>query len=364
MSTPTRANQGPEGTDASTPRSSRGPYRRSGRTPRQTTHNRKRRKLIETSADGASMDKFQQPRDIATDLDGAAGGNFQHPLETADNENTYQNFFNTSDDVGLCTPNDSLGMFACETENDGETHSSLQPESLPSIHEPKLFPGSGLSLTMSHLLISSYMCRHHLSTQAQEDLLQLLQLHIPADNLLPTSLYAFRKLSSSSATVNLEPVYHSYCQRCCTLVSDCTTTCPNPCCAAAMCAQSTPSFITVSISEQLKILVERELVGKYTNPCICMNAFVNLHSPVLGPGFYSSLQWQKNIPKKPGQLADIYGGQLYQGLACAGGYFADERNILVVLNTDGVVVFQSTNLSMWPVLLMINELPFPQRYVH
>lgn len=91
---------------------------------------------------------------------------------------------------------------------------------------------------------------------------------------------------------------------------------------------------------------------------------VKFCSPVLGPGFYSSLQWRKNIPIKPGQLADIYGSQLYQALACAGGCLANDRNISVVLNTDGVVVFQSTNLSIWPVLLMINELPFPQRYVH
>ena len=136
----------------------------------------------------------------------------------------------------------------------------LEPKSLPNIHEPKLFPGSVLSLSMSHLLISSYMYRHHLSTQAQEDLLQLLQLHIPVDNLLPTSLYSFRKMFSSSGTVSLEPVYHPYCQRSYTVVPDGTTTCPNPCCVASMGVQLPPSFITLSIAEQLKILLERELL--------------------------------------------------------------------------------------------------------
>ena len=92
--------------------------------------------------------------------------------------------------------------------------------------------------------------------------------------------------------------------------------------------------------------------------------FVKFCSPVLGPGFYSLLQGQKSIPIKPGQLTDIYGGQLYQALASAGGCLADDRNISVVLNTDGAVVFHSTNLSIWPVLLMINELPFSQRYIY
>ena len=91
---------------------------------------------------------------------------------------------------------------------------------------------------------------------------------------------------------------------------------------------------------------------------------VKFCSPLLGPGFYSSLQWQKDVLIKPGHLTNIYGCQLYQALACAGGCLADGRNVSVVLNTDCVVVFQSTNLSIWPVLLMINELTFQHRYVH
>ena len=82
---------------------------------------------------------------------------------------------------------------------------------------------------------------------------------------------------------------------------------------------------------------------------------------VLGPGFYSSLQRQNSVLRKPEQLADIYDGQLYQALVSDGGCLADNKNLSVILNTDGVVVFKSTNLSMWPVLLMINELPFAQR---
>ena len=62
-------------------------------------------------------------------------------------------------------------------------------------------------------------------------------------------------------------------------------------------------------------------------------------------------------------LSDIYDSQLYQALAGPQGPLADEHNISVILNTDGVEVFKSTKVSMWPVLLMINELPFTERYV-
>ena len=120
--------------------------------------------------------------------DAAAAGKFQHPLETADNENTCQNVCNTSADVGLPTPNDPLGLLTCEAKNDDQTQFQTDV--------PKLYPGSVLSLTMSHLLISTYMYRHHLPAQAEEDFLQLLQFHAPVDNLLPTSLYAFQKINT------------------------------------------------------------------------------------------------------------------------------------------------------------------------
>lgn len=38
------------------------------------------------------------------------------------------------------------------------------------------------------------------------------------------------------------------------------------------------------------------------------------------------------------------------------------RRLSVIMNTDGVVTFKSTKSSLWPVLLMINELPFSERY--
>lgn len=36
-------------------------------------------------------------------------------------------------------------------------------------------------------------------------------------------------------------------------------------------------------------------------------------------------------------------------------------NISFTLNTDGVLIFKSSKFSIWPVYLMINELPFKTR---
>ena len=127
-------------------------------------HNRKRRKPIETAADGTTAGNLQQSLDVE---DGADAENFEQPLDTAtgnsqrllataDDENTCQNVSNSSGDVGLPTFNGSLGLNACEGKKDDDVHGSSQPGDLPSV--PKVFPGSVLSSTMSHLLLSSYMC--------------------------------------------------------------------------------------------------------------------------------------------------------------------------------------------------------------
>lgn len=77
-----------------------------------------------------------------------------------------------------------------------------------------------------------------------------------------------------------------------------------------------------------------------------------------GPGFYHTMKQHMRRPKKPGCLADICDGQLYKDLAFGE---SDVFRITLVLNADGAPVFRSTSSSMWPALLMINELPFSQR---
>lgn len=59
-------------------------------------------------------------------------------------------------------------------------------------------------------------------------------------------------------------------------------------------------------------------------------------------------------------LCDIRHGNVYQKFQQSEAHHGD-INISFTLNTDGALLFQSKSCSMWPVLLMINELPFNQR---
>ena len=86
-----------------------------------------------------------------------------------------------------------------------------------------------------------------------------------------------------------------------------------------------------------------------------------LYAPILGPQFYQSLHWRQRSTSNRNPASDIYGGELHQALSGSDGPLMEGRAISVTLNTDGVVCFHSTNQSFWPVLLMINELPFSER---
>lgn len=61
-----------------------------------------------------------------------------------------------------------------------------------------------------------------------------------------------------------------------------------------------------------------------------------------------------------GKISDVYDGSIYKDLF-KGGFLNQENNVSFALNTDGVPLFKSSKVSMWPVYLLINELPMTDR---
>ncbi len=80
-----------------------------------------------------------------------------------------------------------------------------------------------------------------------------------------------------------------------------------------------------------------------------------------GPGVYKSIMEYKMQPHIRGCLSDIKDGLLFRYMFESA--LLNDKSISLVLNTDGVNVFKSNKFSIWPVLLMINELPFTDRYL-
>lgn len=67
--------------------------------------------------------------------------------------------------------------------------------------------------------------------------------------------------------------------------------------------------------------------------------------------------------KKPTGIEDIYDGQIYKNLSSNGGPLSNvyPYNISLTWNTDGIPIFKSSKVSLWPLYLTINELPIKQR---
>ena len=76
------------------------------------------------------------------------------------------------------------------------------------------------------------------------------------------------------------------------------------------------------------------------------------------PEFVDSIQYRfQRVKRDDKNIEDVYDGSLYQGKFGLGGFLAEKCNLSVKLNTDGVAIFRSSQFGVWPLFLLINELP-------
>lgn len=61
-------------------------------------------------------------------------------------------------------------------------------------------------------------------------------------------------------------------------------------------------------------------------------------------------------------LADITDGNYYRNLLDDGQFLANENCISGMFNTDGIPLYKSAHVKLWPIFLAINEIPLCQRF--
>ena len=72
-------------------------------------------------------------------------------------------------------------------------------------------------------------------------------------------------------------------------------------------------------------------------------------------GFYKDLQHRFNRKKQAKEnIAYIYDGRLYKSLVRK-AILSSGNNISFIFNTDGIPVFKSSKVSIWPLYLIISE---------
>ena len=211
----------------------RGSYRKKYRIPRQTIYNKIRKRIlypavqISNSADDASIDHslsaVETECENETTIDAATENEVIGDISTE-----------TDSNISLITSNDS--------SMDDNEDITLQQETTST--KSMLYKDSYLSLQSSEIMIKSYVCRHHLSGQAQEHLLQLLQFHLPEGNKLSSSLYLFDK-NRQSQSITVESQIHYCCSKCYLILESdevkCCDTAEKPLC-----------FYSLSIADQLR----------------------------------------------------------------------------------------------------------------
>lgn len=135
--------------------------------------------------------------------------------------------------------------------SDSDENSDEDPEA------ESVFQGCPLSKSASNLLVLKYRIRHNLTLQATSDLLDLLRIHCPAPNTIPSSLHHF---NGQFPTLNYQTTLHYFCSSCLQLVPGTqASTCPNTSCGKSLKTfRSLSSFIELSLEEQVMNLMERK----------------------------------------------------------------------------------------------------------
>ncbi|CAL1685139.1 unnamed protein product [Lasius platythorax] len=177
------------------------------------------------------------------------------------------------------------------------------------------------------LIILTLLLHHNLTMSCIEDIIIALQLHCLREGFKKNSLYKFRKFFRLNQTEIIKHFYCKFCTRELRTINDECPSCPR---------KKNSYFVQLPIVNQLKEMYMRN-------------------------EFFEKLQWRfrRSVPSE-GVITDIYDGQLYQAWV-NNGFLSDPRNISFSWYTDGIPVFKSSKISIWPVYLTINELPFNER---
>ncbi|XP_067019318.1 uncharacterized protein [Acropora muricata] len=207
----------------------------------------------------------------------------------------------------------------------------------PLRDEQALYQDSPLSVAESSLLLMAFSVRHKLSGVALEDLLELIQLHCPKPNKCITELKEFQLFFQA---LKHPVVKHYYCPNLiCKLYVG--TSKPENTSKCAVCGTPLTSsfyFIEIPIVEQLRTILS-------------------------GPGMIKKLQYRFSRTKiDPGAIEDVYDGELYKKHSCPGGFLSNQHNISFLGNTDGVALIRSNGYGVWPVYLVVNEIPPSERF--
>ncbi|XP_036147846.1 uncharacterized protein LOC118647308 [Monomorium pharaonis] len=224
-------------------------------------------------------------------------------------------------------------------ESENEIHIDLQEDQTNLlanvVHEDEeneeripIYPGANLTQQESDLLIMSFLIRHNLTDYGLEDLLELINCHLPIS--LNTSKYKFLKRFPSITSI--KSFYY----------------CPD--CFVLLVFENGRNIATCASCHQILLLNSLKRNGHFFLHISLKEQLINLLS---GPLFY----FLQRTPHD--SLSDVISGSVYRKLRENGTI--SNYDITLQWNADGVQTFKSSKVSMCPLQVSINELNYRQR---
>lgn len=202
--------------------------------------------------------------------------------------------------------------------------------------EPQLYAGTSKKLGLVLLIICSLSIRFKISDEGINYIISLMAMILPSGNNMTKSVYALKEYLKKFVSV---PKVHFLCSRCGSHVTKDATTCSNKYCLKDLTQpEAVGYFIQHSVINQLQTMCKRK------------SFLEKIRS-------HRFEHYEKNTSKN---MCDVYDGLNYKK-AFDWGFLSDPNTVSFSINTDGVQIFKSATVSMWPVFMTMNELPMSER---
>ncbi|KAK3917283.1 Halomucin [Frankliniella fusca] len=271
---------------------------------------------------------------VSDDQDSQSVRSESSAADNAESDHELQREADT-DDGG--SENDEAGGNNCDDdggrdgamENFDEPHGQDEVAPVPPDEDPEdprrvIYPGCPLTKSEGTLLIMTFALRFGLSDVAIENLLRVIEAHLPFDNVYG-SLHKFKK-HMPPAPVNPEREY--YCLR-----TDCRR------------------LLRFEEGEVNKVKKTLDIQQNYFST---LKLKPQLLSLLENRELFGSLRWEDSE-------SDVVNGRFYREGLLERGFVRRNHSLTLQLNTDGVQVFETSQIQMWPILVQINELPYKER---
>ena len=138
-------------------------------------------------------------------------------------------------------------------------------------------------------------------------------------------------------------------------------------CNVALCKPTLRKNLkTISPAECKECLKQYPLSTRVTSNFIVMNVEEQLKSmlsdsDILDIVAKKSLDARKSISSKRSEINDVHDGKLYKKNKFIKNSKKEDIVLTANINCDGAAMYETSKFSLWPILMMINELPFNVR---